>query len=470
MRLKYQLFITLLIASALLVAVILVINSLSFSRGFLSYINSAEAAKLKPLATALEAQYAKDGNWDSLTDNPQAWHALLFENGVDSRFIRRPPKGRQTNKRPPPPPTGRIGQRLVLANHEKETLFGRLKRQDEPNWQELKHQDKVVGYLGLVGLKRLDQQFDQAFERQQMKSFALAGLCMVFLSALLAAPLASRIVKPILSVKSTVAEISQGNLEHRIETKRRDEIGDLATDINKLGETLEQNREARHRLIAEISHELRTPVAVLQGELEALQDGVRELNSESINSLHTETIRLNRLIDDLHTLSLANTGALEYQMQPVNLAELVQTQISGYQTSESDLNISLQTSVPAPIFNADKQRIQQLIDNLMQNSIRYTDKPGSVSISVENDTTKNSVKLHWSDSSPGVEDTALEKLFDPLFRAEKSRSREFGGAGLGLSIVKKIVDAHHGTCTATHSESGGLTISISFPSIQGTHS
>jgi len=286
---------------------------------------------------------------------------------------------------------------------------------------------------------------------------------MVLLSALLAAPLASRIVKPIIDLQKSVAKISKGTYGHQINTDRNDEIGDLTSDINKLDKTLEQNREARRQMFAQVSHELRTPVAVLRSELEAIQDGIRDADSTSIDSLHTETMKLTRLIDDLKTLSLSDAGGLEYEMQQLDLSKLIQEVVSRHAAEMSGLKIT--TSIePSVHINGDKERLEQLIANLLQNSLRYTNTPGAINVSLSAD--KHSVNLDWSDSAPSVPDSALEKLFDPLFRAEQSRSRKLGGSGLGLSIVKNIVIAHHGTCSAAHSAAGGLSIRISFPSME----
>jgi len=188
---------------------------------------------------------------------------------------------------------------------------------------------------------------------------------------------------------------------------------------------------------------------------------VRDLDSNSVNSLHTETVKLKRLIEDLHTLSLADTGALDYKMQNVNLTEVLQKHISG--VNEKNIGLKVNFYAPeTPIFiNGDQQRITQLIDNLTQNTVRYTDMPGVLNISIA--AAQNGVTLSWADSAPGVASDALSKLFDPLFREEASRNREHGGSGLGLSIVKKIVDAHSGTCEAVHSDQGGLEIKINFP-------
>ena len=469
MRLKYQLFITLLIASALLVAVMFVVSSLSFSRGFLGYINNADDLRLAALVPELERQYATDGSWENTASDSGVLRSVLrsarAENRAESRAEN---KDKRNNKKhphhsgsPPPPHHTRILNRLVLTDANNQVLQGRINKKNQPKWQEVTHNNQVVGYVGLNRLAQLEDRFDQAFERQQKKSFALAGLIMVLLSALLAAPLASRIVKPILKVSKTVGEISDGNYAHRINTNRKDEIGELARDINKLGQSLESNRGARQRHFAEISHELRTPVTVLQAELEALQDGIRELDHNSVNSLHTETVKLKRLIDDLQTLSLADTGALDYKMQQLNLTEILQTHVSKLIAKKIGLTVSL-SAPDIPIFiNADQTRITQLIDNLTQNTVRYTDQPGTLNITVVED--QNNIMFSWADSAPGVATDALSKLFDPLFREEASRNREYGGAGLGLSIVKKIVEAHNGTCDAVHSDLGGLKVIINFP-------
>ena len=462
MRLKYQLFITLLIASALLIAVMFLVSSLSFSRGFLGYINDTVTERLAPLVVELENQYEQDGNWQQITTDESIWPTLLKASGIDSGRRRdrhqRPPDKKKHNH---PPKNTRLHSRLVLADNNKQAIIGRL-YQGSRTWLPIQQDDTVVGYLGFNRLQRPDSQFDQAFERQQKKSFALAGITMVLLSALLAVPLAARIVKPIIKVKGTVDEISQGNYSHRITTNRRDEIGDLAKDINKLGASLEHSRDARQRLFAETSHELRTPVAVLQSELEAMQDGIRDINKSSIDSLHSETLRLNRLIDDLHTLSLADAGSLDYQMEPVNISLLIEEKLEKYSSITPDISVSFQGTQSTTTILADKQRLEQLIDNLMQNTMRYTDKPGTLDIKLVPDGT-NKVSLVWSDSAPGVSTDALNQLFDPLYRTEASRSRETGGAGLGLSIVAKIMQAHNGTCKATHAPPGGLSIQLTFP-------
>ncbi len=483
MRLKYQLFITLLVASALLVALMFAVSSFSFSRGFLRYINNAETQRVEALVPVLQQLYASEGNWDAISGNPRLLRSLLrsdrdhrrqsgedrftengWNNGRNNGRNNSSNNGRNNGRlrNPPPlPASERIHLRLALTDADKNLLLGRGNVTRKTDWYPIDHDEQIVGYLGFNKLKQLDNQIDRAFERQQRKGFALAALAMVLLSSLLAAPLTSRIVKPILKLKQTVAELSDGNFDDRIATDRRDEIGDLSRDINKLGATLASNKYAQQRHFAEISHELRTPIGVMQAELEALQDGIRPLDKTAIDSLHAETLRLNRLIEDLRSLSLADAGTLDYQMQVFDLKACIDNQINRHRSSLPDFDIEFSAPAYACFINGDQQRLEQLLDNLLQNTMRYTTLPGQLKISVS--TEGNQVLLVWEDTAPGVPDAALNKLFNPLFRAEESRNREFGGSGLGLSIVRKIVNAHSGRVAAHHSDLGGLRITIRFP-------
>jgi len=213
-------------------------------------------------------------------------------------------------------------------------------------------------------------------------------------------------------------------------------------------------------LFSEISHELRTPVAVLRGELELLQDGIRPFDKHSVASLHSETLRLGRLIDDLNTLSMAQASGIEYQMDSLNLTALLENHLEKYRDSIQGIEIKIHAEKNLWL-QGDKQRLTQLLDNLMQNSIRYTDVPGS--ISVELTSTNNTIHLTWQDSAPGVSNDSLQRLFEPLYRDEQSRSRALGGSGLGLSIVQKIVQAHSGSVLADQSALGGLKITVKLP-------
>lgn len=490
MKLKYQLFITLLIASALLIALMLAVSSWSFNRGFLGYVNNNERIRLEPLVADLTSIYQSEGNWDWIKKNKRRWHDLInkYDVGRRSNQLGRPDKNKDRSKQPsdrkqqkasppngnknskqkkrPPPPRG--AGWLVLTDAEKDPLIGNFNAKTKIDWLPIQDSEDTVGYLGYKPNTQLNRKIDQVFAQQQKRSFGYAALGMILFSALLSIPLGARIVKPLLTVNSAVNEINQGNFAFRVKSQRNDELGDLARNINNLGFTLEQNLAARQRWIAEISHELRTPLAVLQSEIEAIQDGMRTADPDSINSLHAEVMRLNRLINDLHQLSLSDIGGLEYQMQPLPLHEIINSYIESNAANVESASLYLNfNSDPALIFG-DHQRLVQLLDNLLQNSIRYTTAPGVIDILLS--TTTNEAVLSWSDSTPGVSDQDHKHLFDPLYRTDESRNREYGGSGLGLAIVKKIVEAHTGRIKSRHSQIGGLEIIIKLPLLEEKNS
>ena len=451
MRLKYQIFLTLLCASAVLIATMFAISNWSFSRGFLEYVNQNEIDRLNPIVERLEYNYEQAGNWD--------WVVKEDLQALSPKRNRTPrQRGPGEPRRSPP---------LVLADAQKKALVGKISRRATMQWIELKRDEQLVGHLGFPKNIRVDRRFDQLFAQKQTKSFAWTALAMIVLSALLSIPLASRIVRPILGVNKAVSEISGGNYAHRIDAKRRDELGDLANNINTLGKTLEQNQHARQRWIAEISHELRTPLAVLRGEVEAVQDGVRKMDKAAVDSLHGEVLSLGRLIDDLHTLSMSDVGALSYEMKAINASQFVTEFVRANKKKLDEQGITLVLSeldVSAPI-QGDEQRLEQLFTNLLQNTCRYTDAGGTLQVTLESENIENAhyLTIHWQDSSPGVEASAIPQLFDPLFRTDGSRNRELGGSGLGLAIAKRIVDAHDGFIDASESKLGGLHIRISLP-------
>jgi len=360
----------------------------------------------------------------------------------------------------------RPGPRLVLVDANKKALVGSVNPNATMQWVDLTSNEQIIAYLGFQKNMRIDRHFDKVFADKQKRTFGLTALAMILFSALLSIPVADRIVRPLLKLNEAVDEISGGNYAHRLDGRRRDELGDLAGNINALGMTLAKNRDARQRWIAEISHELRTPLAVMQGEIESVQDGVRELDKFAINSLHSEVINLGRLINDLHTLSMSDVGALNYEMKELDLSELLDSFLTINKTTLEQHAIECSFTKPdsSPLYG-DAQRLDQLFTNLLQNTCRYTDSGGQLHV-VLNRVMINGqehLKIDWFDSSPGVIESALPQLFDPLFRTDGSRNRELGGSGLGLSIAKRIVEAHEGTIIADSSSLGGLHIKIELP-------
>ncbi|MBT8006426.1 MAG: HAMP domain-containing protein, partial [Gammaproteobacteria bacterium] len=321
---------------------------------------------------------------------------------------------------------------------------------------------QVVGYLTLRIFTPRRTELDQQFEQQQFDNLLLTALLSLLIAIIAALLLARLFVRPISGIAKMARQLTAGQFEVRIEKIRRDELGDLAADLNTLVETLEQNQRSRRQWIADISHELRTPLTVLRGELEAMEDGVRPLNRESIQSLSLEVKQLKRLVDDLYQLSLSDQGSLSYEKERVLPLELLRGVAEGFIVTMQQRQIILTVGCEGegPHLLADPQRLTQLFTNLLENSQRYTDEGGEVKVHCE---VGSSLLIHFEDSAPGVPPELIPRIFERLFRVEGSRNRDHGGSGLGLSIVQSIAKAHGGELRAEPSSLGGLTITLQLP-------
>ena len=239
-------------------------------------------------------------------------------------------------------------------------------------------------------------------------------------------------------------------------------------NINAMAQALAQLDAQRRRWIADISHELRTPLAVLRGEIEALVDGVRPLQPAAMVSLREEVLHLGALVEDLHLLAMSDLKALPCYFEEQDALALAQKVLQRFELRAQQLGLSLQLSAPqqdrVPV-RWDGRRIEQLLGNLLDNSLRYTDAPGRVRLTLQIDA--GDVLIDLEDSAPGVLAADAARLFEPLYRADAARSRHTGGSGLGLAICHAIVQAHGGVIVAAASELGGLRIRIRLPRLAG---
>ena len=488
MKLKYQLFLALLAGGGMLILLLAAYASWNFERGFLDYVNRIELKRLEPLSADLVEGYTKQGDWSWITSvDHERWRSLIKKNiRFDGRRERPSNLGRsliladadktilisrdnRTRSGEPGDKDRRDDDRL--SNHQQSTGKPRDEQRRDASratesqvvtWSPLMLNEQVIGYLGKLPLRQAPPGLDQLFADSQRRSLVYASLALLPLSALMAWVLTTRIVRPLNQLNSAVARIGDGEFSERLPATRRDELGDLSRQVNRLAGALESNLHARQRWLAEISHELRTPVAVLQAELEAMQDGVINVDDAALTSLHSETTRLSRLIDDLRDLTLADAGALDYQFKRLDFAGLVADLLEHARTRLVSAELTLDFSNSSPLLiDADEQRINQLINNLLQNSLRYTDAGGNLEIAISRQ--GDYVQLLWADSAPGVPEAELPQLFDPLYRVDASRHRDSGGSGLGLAIVEKIAEAHGGQVHARPSVLGGLAIELRLP-------
>ena len=448
----------------------------SFDRGFLEYVNRIERETQQNFIDTLAQEYEKYGNWEFITDNSRHLRELYFRSflqseagrarfGSDAPVLARSPgrRGRHTGKP--------FKSKIALLDENKRVLAGTRRVvksfQDNPDHTALLPVDvdgKTVGYLAVTPKVTLSHVHDLRFSSHLERAFLFIAALMLIVSLVLALPVARRLVRPVKELTGTTRELAAGNYNIRSRRYGNDELGELARNFNALAETLKRNETARQQWIADISHELRTPISILRGEIEALQDGIREYSTERVASLHQEIINLGRLVDDLHELSMSDIGALDYRKQDLSLTPVLDECLGNYAARFAGKNINIscvdRLSETDLVF-ADAGRLQQLFNNLLNNSLNYTDENGS--LKVELDARDEYIRITLEDSAPGVSDADLPRLFERLFRVESSRNRAKGGSGLGLAICRNIVEAHDGSITAAQSPLGGLKIIMDLP-------
>ena len=446
----------------------------SFDRGFLEYVNLEEQKELDRWAQLLETYYADYQSWDTLIEQPHLMikiRALALPSGPKrERLLEMAEQedlpewyldpGNDDRKRPLHPV-----QRTVLIDSENNVIFGRKQGETLPNMVSIRYQEQVVGSIGIYPPKQFSETHQLLFVREQKLVTLLVVIAAIFIIIGISLPLAYHLTKPIRRLSEAARQLKSGDYSTRVEGNANDELGRLSNDINSLAETLEENRVQRKRWVSDIAHELRTPLTSLQGEIEALQDGIREPNSQTFDRLHRSVTRLNRLVEDLYDLSRYDRGVLSIVPEELDFFALVATEMTTHSYEAEKAGVHLQMhpgSGSGPHWlQGDRQRLQQLVGNLLTNSIRYTNKGGTVTIELKEP--GDSLQLDIKDTAPGVPDEALPRLFSRLYRVDQSRSRNLGGSGLGLAICEQIVLAHNGTIAAQHSPGGGLWIQILLP-------
>lgn len=238
----------------------------------------------------------------------------------------------------------------------------------------------------------------------------------------------------------------------------------LAEAFNSLATSLRDLDSGHRQWVADTSHELRTPIAVLRAQVEAFQDGVHEITPRNLEVLHSEIMALSKLVDDLHWLAKYDVGQIRSQASALDINQTLQDVLESFEERRQAKEIALDNQVPNEeklIIDGDSSRIRQVITNLVENSLRYTNKGGTIRIS--HSRSGKTLKLFFEDTEPGVPDELLPKLFDRFFRVESSRSRTMGGSGLGLAICLNNMQMLGGTIEASHSAMGGLKIELSLP-------
>jgi signal transduction histidine kinase len=271
---------------------------------------------------------------------------------------------------------------------------------------------------------------------------------------------------PLADVMAALDAVANGDLSVRVDESARGEFGKMARSFNRMAEELDNAETNRRNLTADVAHELRTPLHIIQGNLEGMLDGVYEPTKEQITATLDETRLLARLVSDLQTLSLAEAGKLHLHFQPILIPDLIEDTVTGFSLLAGENGINLEKSITGTdeqlTINADPDRLSQVLNNLVANALRYTPRGGSIRLKVEPST--GGLTLTVEDTGSGIPPEDLPYVFDRFWKAEKSRSRHEGtGSGLGLAIARQLVQAHGGTIRVESQPGQGTRFIITLP-------
>lgn len=482
------------LAASTILALLLttVVSRAMLHRGFEQFLERQEERQLQLLVPELAGLYSRSGSWAELQNHPRRWMSVLKQTRPEG--VRPPDEAPPEFRREPPPPPfepsevkrkpGEQGsprghfpgerpearwhlwRRLFLLDDERKWVAGAQSEaaSGQTDLLAVEVRGKVVGWVGFLPVEgELAPEVSGFLEHQNRSLFA--ALLLALLPALiLAFVLARNLSRPVERLRDTVEQLSRGHFAVRASVAGTDEIGELGRHINQLAESLEKNETARRRWTADAAHELRTPLAVLQGELEAVKDGVRPYSPALVDSLQEEVSHLTRLVDDLQTLALADAGALKIVAQSFDMARLVRQVLETFTDRISRAGLTLESRLPGELWlTADAQRIKQLLHNLLENSCRYSHPGGQIRVVLE--TADDRLVLTIDDSPPGLSAAQRTRLFERFYRTDPSRDRTGGGSGLGLAICRNLVEAHGGDIRVGESELGGIAIRVSLPNV-----
>jgi two-component system, OmpR family, sensor histidine kinase BaeS len=407
------------------------------------------------MVNALEGYYRRNGSWE----------------GVKTYFHHNLIPGRRTGQMMRPG-MGSMNPRLRLYNSSGELMAdtgelgasGQLHEEEKYETITLRSGRAVIGYLLYEGGMAFTQG-DQINLLARLNRAALTAASVgVALSFLLAGLLSYQLARPIHELKEGADRLAAGDLSLRVSVQGDAEVASLGVAFNKMATSLQKVEGNRRAMTADIAHELRTPLSVQRAHLEALQDGIYELNAVNLEPVLAQNLLLTRLVEDLRTLALAEAGQLTLHKTLVDLQALTKRTAERFSPQASENQVAIRFEEPQkaipPVFG-DPGRLEQLIGNILTNALSHTPAGGLVTLAVG--FTADEASILVRDTGPGISEEALPRIFERFYRADPSRSREEGGSGLGLSIARQLARAHSGDLTAANHFEGGAVFTLTMP-------
>ncbi len=325
--------------------------------------------------------------------------------------------------------------------------------------------DEVVGWLRFVPPQQnpAPDSPEGSFLADTTRAILYSALGATIIALLLGVLFARTLTRPIRELTLATRALAKGELGQQVSVRNRDELGELAASFNQMSADLARASELRRQLMADIAHELRTPLSLILGYTESLSDGKLPPSQETFDIMHDEAQHLSRLVDDLRTLSLADAGELSLARQPLDVPALLERVVSAHlpETQRRGISLRAETSPTLPVVEGDPGRMAQVLENLVSNALCYTPEGGEITLSARAD--MGVVKLRVQDNGSGIAPEDLPYVFDRFYWADKSRQRNGTESGLGLAIAKSIVEAHGGSISVESTLGQGTTFTIALP-------
>lgn len=453
-------FLVAIAATAALVVLLANLITASQFRGYVSHAGQSYADRLAPV---FADYYAQAGKWDGV-------EALMAY--VQDTNKQRPPQA--PGPRHLMPRSGMVepeGERLLLVDTDGSVIAdsragmpvpGNLVLNLDKGAAIVVNEQQVGILLVYSGLGRLSAA-QQSFLRQVNLLLIAAGALAVLGVLIVGSLQARRIVKPVRALAAAAHRVASGDLSQRIPITSEDELGEMASAFNTMAAELERQHELRRRAMADVAHELRTPLSVLQVQLESIEDNLTQPTPEVIDGLQADVAHLSRLVEDLRVLSLADAGELQIEATPVEVTALARDVVERMQAAARAGEIALDSQLPEEELHVtgDAQRLTQVLLNLLSNALSHTPSGGHVTVRAQQ--VDDEIRVTIQDTGEGIAAQDLPHIFERFYRADRARRRGTGGSGLGLSIAKSLTEAQGGTITVESQPGEGSTFTVALP-------
>lgn len=458
---RLRLFFSFLLIALVSIASVLIVVRQSAIQEVRTYMFRGGMAGVEGIVRDLEAHYESTRSWEGA-------EYLLGSAGNNQR-------NRRGNQGDPQGLGGMMGgmmnQRLrltdaqgnLILDNEGSNPINILTGDELQQAIPLQLDSEIVGYLlpegGMVFSRGDDTDL---LNRLTSAAYIAAGVAIGF-ALILALLLSTRLLRPVRALTTAASSLAEGDLSKRVSVQGDDELATLGQTFNQMATSLENAEESRRAMTADIAHELRTPLAVQRAQLEALQDGVYPTSDENLTSVLEQNILLSRMVEDLRTLALADSGQLQLERIPTDLLKLVERVLERFraQTKGREIDLRFSTQGDCQMLSLDPGRLEQILGNLLSNALRYAPNGSWVETSL--DCNRDKVVLSVHDNGPGIPDGSRELIFKRFYRADQSRSRSEGGSGLGLAIARQLTEVQGGTLTASNHNEGGALFKLTFP-------